>query len=706
MRKRTIELLAPAGSKEAFISAVQNGADAVYIGGNLYNARMNANNFDDNTMQAAVDYAHKRGVKVFVTMNTLLKDDELKNALSYASFLYEAGVDALIIQDLGFGNLVRHHLPDFEIHLSTQANTYDKYAVRVAKRLGYKRVVLARELSLNEIKEICEDKGADIEVFVHGAVCICYSGECQLSRSYGGRSANRGRCAQPCRLLYEVDDDSSKRYYSLSPKDMCQIDNLGELIDAGVISFKIEGRMKLPEYVGVVTSIYRKYIDKYLEFGEYEVSDEDRNALLQIFNRGDFTEGYMHYDPGKEFMSDFIPKNKGIFVGRVSELTKNSRLVKISSNLDIKMHDGIEIRDRDGEIVSSSTITYCEKLGRNSFLIGDIKGRVKERELLYRTSSIEQLDMIRRTFRNIDIFSEEDIRDGRKLDINFICACYGGKLTLKAKTGKVNFSAKLEKNAVCDDTPTPIDRYRQSLLKTGNTPFRVAGIDFRGDFDIRVKTSEINELRRSCLKGLEAELCKRRKAVNLDLNEVFINQEDESEGYMHTDNIRLFYTLDEYRSYSDEKKQDELIPLLPLAELCATDSNIEGNYIPYISAVSKGLEDRIIEDNYDRAVEICISKGILVGNLGWLIRLSRENIEVYADYGLNAYNKEAIRVLKSLGVKGVLRSLECGDRDGQNYPLMISEHKFDESYLKSYSGHNIKIIRRPYSDQDIIVNNN
>ena len=283
-KRRKPELLVPAGSMEPLIAAVENGADAVYVGGRLFNARMNAGNFDDERMQQALDYAHARGVKVFVTMNTLIFDEEMEEAVEYAGFLYRAGVDALIVQDLGLGRRIHEELPDFPLHLSTQGTACDAEAVALAKELGYERVVLSRELSLAEMEAACRDGGLDIEVFVHGALCICYSGQCQMSRFYGGRSGNRGACAQPCRLPYEGVDENGKKIsgHLLSPKDLCLVDRLGELIEAGVYSFKIEGRMKSPEYVAVVTRIYRKYIDEYMEKGSYHVTPEDRRELRQI----------------------------------------------------------------------------------------------------------------------------------------------------------------------------------------------------------------------------------------------------------------------------------------------------------------------------------------------------------------------------------------------------------------------------------------
>lgn len=311
MNKDRIELLVPAGGMEQFLAAVENGADAIYVGGQLFNARAGAQNFKDEELILALDYAHKRGVKVYVTMNTLLRNDELEPALRYASFLHDSGVDAIIVQDIGFGELVRRALPELEIHMSTQATITDANSAKVAHELGYKRVVVARELALPEIEDICRagsDGASDfeVEVFVHGAICVCYSGQCQYSRYYGGRSGNRGSCAQPCRLSYASYDEGGRRLveasHPMSPRDMCLLDQLGGLIDAGAASFKIEGRLKSAEYVAIVTSIYRKYIDIYLEEGYIEVSDEDRDALLQIFNRGEFTNAYLKGESGDSLM--------------------------------------------------------------------------------------------------------------------------------------------------------------------------------------------------------------------------------------------------------------------------------------------------------------------------------------------------------------------------------------------------------------------
>lgn len=365
--KTKCELLAPAGGMKQLIAAVENGADAVYMGGHSFNARINADNFTAEEMKRGIEYAHIRNVKVYITVNTLFKDEELEAGLEYAGQLYEMGADALIIQDLGFGSIVRAALPDFPLHLSTQASIYNVRGIKKAAELGYERVVPARELSLEEIRQLA-DTGTDIEIFVHGAMCFCYSGQCQMSRTIGGRSGNRGLCAQPCRLAYSLD---GREGYHLSPKDMCTVDRLGEFAEAGVSSFKVEGRMKSAEYVAQVTSVYRKYLNMYYETGGIAVDEADRRALEQIFNRGGFTQGYLDKNPGRDFLSGDIPKHRGVYIGRVLE--KNGQIVRIKTNEDISNGDGIEIHDKN---ITGNIVTYIKEAGRGKLDIGDFKGYV------------------------------------------------------------------------------------------------------------------------------------------------------------------------------------------------------------------------------------------------------------------------------------------------------------------------------------------
>ena len=301
------ELLAPAGSEAALYAAVQSGADAVYVGGSRFSARASANNFDEQAMQKAVDYCHLRGVKLYVTQNTLIKQSELKSAVEYAKFLYEIGVDGLIVQDLGLASAVSKLLPDFPLHASTQMTVHNLAGVRKLEKLGFCRVVLARELSEQQIAYIAKHCKAELEIFVHGALCYCYSGQCLFSSVLGGRSGNRGRCAQPCRLPYTLHTptgEKAKSGYLMSPKDLALLDDLRALSAMGVASLKIEGRLKKPAYVATVTEVYRNKLDS-----GARATKQDMQKLLDAFNRSGFTDACFRGARGAEMMSVDNPSN-------------------------------------------------------------------------------------------------------------------------------------------------------------------------------------------------------------------------------------------------------------------------------------------------------------------------------------------------------------------------------------------------------------
>lgn len=310
MEKR-LELLAPAGSVESLRAAVCAGADAVYMGGSRFGARAYADNPKGDALLKAIDYAHLHGVRLYLTVNTLLKEAELERELyDYLLPCYEHGLDAVIVQDLGVLRAVREWFPKLPVHASTQMTLCGAGGVKLLEELGARRAVLPRELSLEEIRKIHKASGAELECFVHGALCYCYSGQCLFSSILGGRSGNRGRCAQPCRLFYEVLADGKSLSPKgpqtlLSPKDLCALDLIPEIARAGVCSLKIEGRMKRPEYTAGVVRIYRKYVDRYLTFGErdYCVSEADRKELLLLFNRDGFSKGYYKVHNGKELMA-------------------------------------------------------------------------------------------------------------------------------------------------------------------------------------------------------------------------------------------------------------------------------------------------------------------------------------------------------------------------------------------------------------------
>lgn len=307
--KRGAEILAPAGSFESMKAAVAAGADAVYIGGNRFGARAYADNLDEDRMKEAIDYAHLHGCRIYMTVNTLVKEREMAELYSYLLPYYEQGLDAVIVQDMGVFSFVKQHFPGLDVHASTQMTVTGAPGAALIGRMGASRIVTARELSLEEIEEIYRETGAEIESFVHGALCYCYSGQCLFSSLIGGRSGNRGRCAQTCRLPFSVRRgkdmlNSKNEKYVLSLKDLCSLDILLDILEAGVFSLKIEGRMKSPRYTAGVVSVYRKYVDQYMKYGRngYRVDPEDRKLLLDLFDRGGQTEGYYREHNGRDMV--------------------------------------------------------------------------------------------------------------------------------------------------------------------------------------------------------------------------------------------------------------------------------------------------------------------------------------------------------------------------------------------------------------------
>lgn len=311
-REKALEVLAPAGSIESMKAAVAAGADAVYMGGSRFGARAYADNPDEDGLLKAIDYIHLHGRRLYLTVNTLFREEEMEDLYSYLLPYYREGLDAVIVQDLGAMSFIRQQFPGLDIHASTQMTITGSYGAKLLKELGAVRVVTARELSLEEIRKIHDQVDVEIESFVHGALCYCYSGQCLMSSLIGGRSGNRGRCAQPCRLPYEAREwggrvpvNSQQERYLLSLKDLCTLDLIPEMVRAGVYSMKIEGRMKSPRYTAGVVRIYRKYADRYLEYGErgYQVDPEDKRELADLFDRGGFTKGYYKQHNGKDMIA-------------------------------------------------------------------------------------------------------------------------------------------------------------------------------------------------------------------------------------------------------------------------------------------------------------------------------------------------------------------------------------------------------------------
>ncbi|MGM9937149.1 MAG: DUF3656 domain-containing protein, partial [Candidatus Ornithomonoglobus sp.] len=393
-----LELLAPAGGPAQLKAAVQSGADAVYLGAGSFSARAGADNFDSDELKAAVDYCHAYDVKVHCALNTLIKESELPAAIETAKIINRCGVDAIIIQDIGLAAYLRTILPDIELHASTQMTVTSLEGVRYLEEHGFDRVVLARELSINEIEEIVKGAKAEIEVFVHGAICMCYSGQCLMSSILGGRSGNRGRCAQPCRLNYDLLEGgrSCESAYVLSPKDMALIEHLRELKRIGVASLKIEGRLKSPEYVSAVTGVYRRYLDNTVK-----VSAADMTELKNAFSRSGFTDGYFTGKLGKAMMSHENPANNSgsTYTVQAKERAsgKTVRRIPISMLATLGAGDVLRVTayDAEGHCVSfegeaaaeaarsrpltdQRLIEQLSKLGASIFRAEDISAEVED----------------------------------------------------------------------------------------------------------------------------------------------------------------------------------------------------------------------------------------------------------------------------------------------------------------------------------------
>lgn len=738
LRRNYIELLVPAGTPEAFLAAVENGADAVYLGGTAFNARAGAGNFDDTAMQQALDYAHKRGVKIFVTMNILLADDELEEAMKEVSFLYKAGADALIIQDLGFGKLVRERYPDFPIHLSTQATVSDVASAVAAECLGYERIVLSRELSLAEIRAVREAlrEETEIEVFVHGALCICYSGQCQLSRYYGGRSGNRGRCAQPCRLPYTVYTEEGKRDrkqppHPLSPRDLSYLDHLGELIEAGVTSFKIEGRMKSPEYVAVVTGIYRRAMDRYLATGDAGVTEEEREALAQIFNRGGFTDDYLEGKSGKHLMSGDIPKNRGLEIGRVLRHVRGGQ-VEIEAVEAPEIGDGAEIRRPDGSLVST-TISYVRGEGP-IYRIGDFKEQVPPGSKLYRTSKKTQIKEAQATYRSVSLEDgEEGRKPHRRRPIKITLRSRGGMLSLTAETVRtpacpqpVRVTVQAGPFPKAEGEGTPRSRYETALGKLGSVPFELAEFRMEGENDLHVRMADLNALRREAAAALEEALVQagRREACEPRMNAEEVKRSFEA--YLPEDAFEFyFHDLAAYEAFRSSEGGQAVLNgeveelhavtlLLPLAGLLLLDKEVREallrdgerdgiRILPYTTNVLRGEEEEILKNHRAEAEALAKRYGLSVSTLGALTSAAAAGIRVIADYGLNAVNRKTAEALMLLGASEVREGLERAEKEQGDIPLMVTEHRFPERIYRAKTGQRIIAQNEEYRSQSLIL---
>ncbi len=510
MERKNIELLAPAGTWEALEAAVNAGADAVYLGGANFGARQYADNFGDEEMQRAVNLAHLHRVKLYVTVNTLVDDSEMADLGKYLIFLNNIGIDGIIVQDMGVVNLAKKIVPELPLHASTQMTVTNSEGVKFASEMGMERVVLARECTMEDIKKICAASDTEIEVFIHGALCVCYSGQCLMSSLIGGRSGNRGRCAQPCRLPYtlvnkeghNILEHGDAGQYLLSPKDLNTLAILPQLLETGVVSYKIEERMNRPEYVAIVTDIYRRAIDSYLA-GNYQVTAEDNKNIEQIFNR-DFTTAYLEKPQGSEMMSDRRPNNRGVLVGRVTQIKYNERKAILKLGKNLHLGDGLEFWvSVGGRVGTTITSMRCEGQEVKIAAVGqqveiDVPHGIKLNDRVFRTFDNELM-----TFAG-NFYGEHN---KKRIPLQATVTVHLGEamsVVLEDEEGNIGCGItefiveKARKHALNEET------VMKQLDRLGTSEYALAKLELICDAEVMVPMSEINEARRKATDDLNA----------------------------------------------------------------------------------------------------------------------------------------------------------------------------------------------------------
>lgn len=571
-----VELLAPAGNMEAAISAFKSGSDAIYLAGPTYGARAYANNFSLEELQEIIKYAHIRDKNVYVTVNTIIYESEIEDAIKFLDFLYLNDCDGVIVQDLGLADIISKRYPDMALHASTQMNIHTVKQVQALKEMGFKRIVLAREVPFNIIKEIKEKVDVELEVFIHGALCVSYSGNCYFSSIVGKRSGNRGRCAQPCRLTYKLDDDKEKYY--LSPKDLCTIEYVNKLVEIGVDSLKIEGRMKRSEYVAQVVSSYRKVLDNTNVNIVKEIED-----LKLIFNR-DFTKGFL-FDEGNNNFSNLENQNhQGLKLGRVISTFKDK--VKIKLERELNFGDSIRLVGKITDAVTVNQMYVNEKLVKKAKTGEVVSLKVHEEGLNNANVFI--------TTSNIQIESLRNIEEKNKISINGNFYYKNNKFILKINDGKNIISIESLEEAVLANNDLS-SRIKEQINKTGNTIY---------DFDeINVETSgmmipvkEVNRMRRDALALLDEARSKRylgRKIVEYSFNNLAIEVDNplitvkvrtEEQLRVALDlNVSLIYVegYDLYKKYSDLENVKYANPRIDgekeIESLTSSLSNLKNN---------------------------------------------------------------------------------------------------------------------------------
>ena len=667
---KKIELLSPAGNMETLMSAIDNGADAVYIGGELFNARAFAQNFDNKQIKDAAHYCHLYGVKLYVAVNTIIFENEIEECLNYLKYLYEINVDAVIMQDLGMISLAKKLIPDLEIHSSTQINCHNKECLKFLKSIGVKRAVLAREMSLDEINNLNEE--IDIEVFIHGALCVCYSGRCLFSSLNGGRSGNRGKCVGSCRLPYDIIKNGKKLNikYPLSTKELNSVYNIEKILKSNISSLKIEGRMKSPEYVGYVTKVYRRLIDDFYKGKKPIVKEEEINNLSKLYNRK-FTSGYLFED---DIYNTETSNHIGSHLGKIIKINKQKIYIKLDD--DLYMEDGIRfLKANKGMIVNKI-------YDKNGYLVNHInKGNIA---IVDNKIGLNSEDLVNKT---IDKKLLEDIKKTpkKKIPINFeITAKINEKLVLTISDGinKISKSSILLEEA--KKIATTEDVITEKLNKLGNTPFELKEISFNLE-NVFIPLKNLNALRHDLINLL----IEKRTSSDKKINFKYQKKKVENKTY----NLNFLV-----------RNEKQLLAIKDKANIIYTDDfNL---YQKYKNPNIYYRLPNIMTDfqNYK-------NENLLINDLGSLNKYYKNN-NIITDYSLNISNSESVNFLKKYNVKLVTLSPEIPDYDILKFTnnteiiiygkleLMIIK-KFHltgkDLYLKDKFGNKFKILNNDYT---------
>lgn len=674
-----IDLLAPVGDFECLKAAVQNGADSVYFGADLFSARAFAHNFDIDELKQAIEYAKIRGVKTNLTLNILLKDSEFDSAIKLALKAYEFGIDAIIVQDLGLAMQLIKMFPDLPIHASTQMTIHNLNGALKLQELGFKRVVLARELSMDEITHICKNTDIEIECFIHGALCVSYSGQCLFSSMLGGRSGNRGKCAGPCRLSYDLLENNKKinSGYLLSTKDLCGLEYIPDMIKAGVNCLKIEGRMKSPEYVATVTRIYRKYIDLALSNNPYKIDEKDKNDLLQVFNRGMSSCGHLSDKPNKNLVYKEKPNHMGLFLGTVQNYNKNKGYVTLKIKEPISIGDKVSLENENGSYTISELMDKNNNIRdtkiNQTVTIGRIKGNINLGDKIYKISSKSLTNTAKESYKNENRKVSLNCNVTIKKDLPISISITSDNNIPEYK--KLNIKHELPH--IPDEAlnkPLDIETIKKQISKTNSTPYVFNNININLDNNLHLsKLSLLNELRRTALdKVYEYAVSKINRKLHENISSLKLDTNNET-----LDNMRnIASTISNIKN----KKTSLLLNIINLEFDYSKLENVDNIYVPLKYFLNKKFEQileilntkaklyiyfpTILKENYKNlfytiakeTVQKYDIKGFVVSNISNIKMLNdlfedlKQHFKIVTNYTFNVFNSNTVLELKQLDI--------------------------------------------------------